>query len=221
MWWLAPGAEDGAWARYDFDPEALPGLLYDVEQASGYDTFEGSGPPLVLTVDGSDPAMVATGGAVVASLSENGFTAELQLEDPAAFHGETFDNGTWDVALLRLAAAPGTSDAVGFARLYDPDGLPFVGTNYFRWGTVDSSVLGTAPDRYREILARLRVTADPADRLTLLQQAERVLSSQAVLIPLMVSGHVGMAVWPDQVVGVELNGAGGPVWNVDVWRSGG
>jgi ABC-type transport system substrate-binding protein len=218
---FAPDTTGGAWDRYAFDPEAIPGLLYDVEQASGFDTFESSGPPLVLTVDGSDPAMVATGGLIVESLRENGFSAELQLEAPEAFFGETFDDGTWDVALLRLAGSPGTSDAVGFAELYDPDGLPFVGTNYFRWGTVDSTVLGTAPNRYRNILAQLRVTAAPADRLALLEEAEQVLAGQAVLIPLIRSGHVGLAVWPEAVIGTELNGAAGPVWNVDVWRSGG
>ena len=221
MAFLVPGAADGSWGRYAFDPDAIPGLLFEVEQASGYDTFAGSGPPLVLSVDAGNPAMVATAGLVVAGLGRLGFSAELQLEETDAFFGETLDDGTWDVALFRLAAAPGTADAVGFARLYDPDGLPFVGANYFRWGTVDSTVRGGAPDRYREILDRLTSAAGSAERLPILEEAETLLANQAVLIPLIVSGHVGMASWPDQVVGVELSGRAGPLWNVDVWRAGG
>ena len=217
---LAPGAQGGAWARYDFDPDAIPGLLFDVEEASGVDTFAGGGPRLVLTVDATDPAMVSTGGMVVESLGANGFSAELQLEPPSELFGPTLDNGTWDVALLRLADVPGTSDAVAFAELYDPDGLPFVGTNYFRWGTLDSTVRDAATERYRDILDRLGATADAAERLALLEEAESVLAEEAVLIPLVVSGRVGLATWPGAIVGPELSAAGGPLWDVEVWRSG-
>jgi ABC-type transport system substrate-binding protein len=140
------------------------------------------------------------------------------LEDADLFFGSTLDNGSWDTAVWRFGSGSGLGAAADFFRFFDPDGLPFVGNNFFRWGTVDSTVSDGATRRYRELIDAIDTTADPEVLAELLVEAEQILADQAVILPLVLSGDVGLGYWPDAIAGVEINPRQGPLWNVDIWR---
>ncbi|MCB2224254.1 MAG: hypothetical protein KQH83_08785 [Actinobacteria bacterium] len=214
----APALGSGAWERYDYDPQETASLLYSLGEDIGSDLFAGSGPRLVLTASGDSPATVALAGEVVVMLDEAGIGAELQLEGPSLFFGQTLDSGTWDVAAWKFAATPGRAGAVAFVEMFDPDGLPFVGDNFLRWGTVDSTVKDEATARYAEIVDELRRTIDPDEIDRLVAEAEELLAEQVVLLPLVVHEESGAVVWTDRVEGVGANPYQSELWDVETWR---
>ena len=216
-----PGIGTSPWDGYEADQEAVDGLLYDIEVATGRDMFAGDGPDVVLTVASEVPSTVALAGDVVVMLRDAGFDAQLQLEASSLFFGSTFDNGSWDVSTWRIGAGRGLGAAMDFVRVYDPDGLPFVGDNFFRWGTIDSTVADESTARYGEIVDALDEAVDPEVILALLIEAEQILADEVVLLPLIVSHLEGTAHWPERILGVEANPYQGVLWNVDTWRAAG
>jgi len=213
-----PHLADDPWAVYDYDDEETAGLLFNLGEDIGQDLFAGGGPRLVITTSSDSTGTVAMAGALVVMLNEAGIGAELQLEDPSLFFGQTLDNGTWDVAAWRFEGSPGRSGAIAFIELFDPEGLPFIGSNFFRWGTVDSLVADSSTMRYAQIVDEIRATIDPAEIDRLLLEAEGLLASQAVLLPLLVHERSGAAVWMDRVTGVTANPAQSELWDVETWR---
>lgn len=212
-----PTAASG-WERYPFDLDAVNAYLDDLSGVTDVDPFAGDGLDVVLTVPGDSAAGVATAGRVVTQLRTAGFDAELQLEDAAIFFGPTLDNGSWDVASWGLVSVPGVAGAGAFYGVFDPDGLPFVGANFFRWGTIDSTVSGDEVDVYRRLVDDLRVVVEPSAAAVLLSQMEDLLADQVVFIPLIVRDDIGAAWWPGAVEGPALNPHGGIAWNVATWR---
>ena len=202
---FVPGLGDQPFSVYDFDLDAVSGVV-------------GDEPPMLLTVPGNDPATVTLGGVLVTMLREAGFEAELQLEDTSLFFGATLDDGSWDVSTWRFGAGSGLGAAIDFLQFFDPDGLPVVGVNYFRWGTVDSAVSNDQTRRYRQIIDALDQASDPEIIRDLLVEAEAILADQVVILPLILSGNSGIAYWPEAVAGVRINPVQGPLWNVDTWR---
>ena len=83
---------------------------------------------------------------------------------------------------------------------------------------MDSVVGNDQTRRYRQIIDTLDQTADPNIVRDLLVQAEAILADQVVILPLILSGQVGIAYWPEAVTGVRINPVQGPLWNVDIWR---
>ena len=213
---LASGS--GRWDRYAFDLGAVESQLFALSELIDIDPFAGDGLDLSLTVPGDSAAEIAIAGQVVTMLRDAGFDAELQLEDSAVFFGPTFDNGAWDVGSWGLASAPGASNAAAFFTVFDPDGLPFVGSNFFRWGTIDSTVTGEEVDRYRDLVDELEGIIDPAEASILMASAEEILADQVVVIPLIVRDDIGVAWWGSRVEGVILNPFAGVAWNVASWR---
>ncbi|OFW66692.1 MAG: hypothetical protein A2Z12_08715 [Actinobacteria bacterium RBG_16_68_21] len=208
------------WDRYPYDPTTSISLLADLGERLGVDLSAGAGPPVVVTVPNDDAAAAALGGQVVTMLRGSGLDAQLQLEDAAIFYGPTFDNGSWDVSVGRFTAGPGLARAVAFAEIFDPAGLPFVGFNFFRWGTIDSTVSGEEVDRYAAIIAELRTTVDLDEAGRLVEEAEAMLADQVVIIPLIVSDFTGIAFRPAQLAGPAPNSAEGALWNVATWTRG-
>ena len=203
---FVPGLGEEPFGVYAFDPEASA------------DSIDGGGAAVLLTIPGDDPSTVALGGDIVTMLRDAGFEAELQLEDASLFFGATLDTGTWDVSTWRFGAGSGLGAAISFMRFFDPDGLPFLGDNYFRWGTVDSAVENSSTRRYGEIVDALDRAVEPETMRTLLTEAEAILAEQVVILPLILSGDIGLAHWPNTVTGVTINRVQGPLWNVDTWR---
>ena len=213
-----PSLAQPGWARYDFDTERSQQLLAELGGKLDRDLTTGGGPRVVLTASSASATTVAMAGDVVVMLDRAGFAAELQLEDSALFFGTTLDNGNWDLGTWRMNAGPGRERAACFVEMFDPDGLPFVGSNFWRWGTVDSTLQDQATRTYAGIIDAPNRSGDEAEIDRLLTAAEEMLADQVVLIPLIVGGVDGVAVWPDSVAGVTLNPMGSLAWNVDIWR---
>ena len=213
-----PDLSEDPWAEYGYDPDETAGLLFSLGEDIGEDLFAGDGPRLVITTSSDSTATVTMAGEIVVMLNEAGIGAELQLEDSALFFGQTLDNGTWDVAAWKFQGSPGRSGAVAFVEMFDPEGLPFVGSNFFRWGTVDSLVSDESTARYAEIVDEIRDTIDPMEIDRLLIEAESLLASQVVLIPLMVHEQSGAVIWSNRVTGVTANPAQTELWDVEMWR---
>jgi peptide/nickel transport system substrate-binding protein len=203
---FVPGLGDDPFSQYSFDPDA-------VRQALGSDQ-----PSVLVTIPSDDPSTVALGGDIVTMLRDVGFDAELQLEDAALFFGMTLDNGSWDVSAWRYGAGFGLGAAARFLRFYDPDGLPFVGNNYFPWGTVDSRVRNGETTRFGGLIDAMDRTVDPEALSGLLTEAEEILADATVMLPLFLAGETGLAHRPEAVSGVSINRLQGPLWNADIWR---
>lgn len=213
-----PAASTDPWSAYTFDPAETERELFRLGEQLGTDLFAGNGPRMVVSTSDDSPASLAIAGHVAVMLEEAGIAAELQLEDSALLFGETLDNGTWDVAEWKFAGGPGRARAVAFVEMFDPEGLPLVGTNFFRWGTPDSLVDGPAAARYARIVDELRATVDHAEVDRLLAEAEALLAEELVLLPLIVHEMDAAAVWVDEVEGVVVNPGRGALWNVESWR---
>lgn len=212
------GTGDGPWSRYPYDRDEVLARLDALSDQIELDPFAGSGLEVTLTVPADSPASIATAGRVVTMLREAGLDAEFQLEEPDLFFGPTFDNGSWDIASWGLGAAPGTAPAASLLSAFDPDGLPFVGTNYFRWGTIDSVVSGESIERYRALADELRAEIDPDAAEALMVEMEQILADEVVIIPLVVRDDVGAAWWSDRLDGPRLNPFAGIAWNVASWK---
>jgi ABC-type transport system substrate-binding protein len=213
-----PGLSSGPWADYTFDIERTKGALFDLGEELGVDLFAGDGPRLVVTTASEAPESAATAGDVAVLLDQAGIGAELQLEGSELLFGRTLDNGTWDTAVWRFTAAPGRASAIGFVTMFDPDGLPFAGYNFFRWGTVDSLVRNDDTERYAQIIDELERTVDRAEIDRLLVEAETLLAENLVIVPLIVHELTGAAWWSGEVTGVALDPYGGVTGTIGEWR---
>jgi ABC-type transport system substrate-binding protein len=213
-----PSLSGDPWSEYTFDFDEVDRYLFLLGEELGVDLFAGDGPRMVITTSSESPATVALAGRVAVMLDAAGIGAELQLEDAALFFGETLDNGTWDVAAWRFTGGPGRARAIALTQMFDPEGLPRVGTNFFRWGTVDSQVSGEATERFAVLADELRATVDHDEIDRLLAEAESILAGEMVLLPLIVHDLEGAAVWTDEIEGVVVNPGQGALWNVETWR---
>ncbi len=212
-----PAFTESPWDRHPFDLGASLSLLGDLGSDLGVDLSAGAGTPVVLTVPDDDTAIDALAGQVVTMLRDAGLDARLQLEDPTVFYGPTTEAGTWDVTVGRFTAGAGIASAAALLEIFDPEGLPFVGDNYFRWGTIDSLVSGPAVEEYRSIVGALRAAFDPTVAADLAVRAEDVLAAQLVIIPLVTLDRPGIAFRPDLLAGPSMNPVDGAVWNVATW----
>lgn len=213
-----PGLSSDPWADVAFDVERTKGALFDLGEQLDVDLFVGEGPRLVVTTSSESPEVVARTGDLAVMLDEAGIGAELQLEESELLFGRTLDNGTWDTAVWRFTAGPGRAAAVELLAMFDPDGLPFAGYNFFRWGTVDSLVRDADTRRYRELIDELRVSVDRTEVDRLLVEAEQLLADDLVIVPLVADEFVGAAWWGDAVSGVSLDRLVGVTATIGEWR---
>jgi ABC-type transport system substrate-binding protein len=212
-----PDLETAAWDRYAPDVERVKGELFDLEQEIERDLFEGNGPRLVLTARSDDRAVAGLAGEVVRMLDEAGIGAELQLEDESVLFGTTLDNGSWDVGVWSFAGGAGLGDAAALLSIFDPEGLPYVGDNFFRWGTIDSLVDDGATARYAGLVDRIATETDPAELRRLVVEAEALLAEEVVLIPLVHRRMDAVAWWPDRIEGPIVHPRRPITWNMDAW----
>ena len=213
-----PQLESVGWTGYAADIEEVKGQLFELEQQIDEDLFAGNGPRLVVSAERDDLAIAALAGEVVRMLDEAGIGAELQLEDEAVLFGDTLDDGSWDAGVWAFSGGAGLGDAAAFMAIFDPDGLPYVGSNFFRWGTIDSSVDDEATDRYASLVDELRRTVDPKRIAELVVEAESILADEVVIVPLVYRRLDAMAWWGADLEGPIVNPRQSLLWNVEEWR---
>ena len=149
---------------------------------------------------------------------EAGIPYEADLEDSQLFFGETFVAGNWDLGEWAWISSPGLASLVSIHDIFDPESPPPDGNNMYNWGTVGSSVEGSADTvRYAEVRDEMNATVDDAELLALFNEAETLIASNVVIIPLYARLSVGAA-WGDEVGNFKHNPtAYGHGWNQELW----
>ena len=146
-----------------------------------------------------------------------GIEYQTQLQDSQLFFGETLETGTWDVGMWAWVGSPGFSGLIPIHDPFDPEAPPPDGSNYYRWGTEDSSVRDQHTERFAEVRDLMNSTVDEAELTSLVAEAEDILASRMVMLPMYARPVVG-AVWADEVGGYIMNPTqASHTWNIEDW----
>ncbi|MEA3511114.1 MAG: hypothetical protein U9R51_06730, partial [Actinomycetota bacterium] len=146
-----------------------------------------------------------------------GIEYELELQDSQLFYGETLDTGTWDIGEWEWVGSPGLAGLVAIHDIFDPEAPPPDGSNYYRWGTEDSSVRSEETERFAEVRDLMNETVDSDEIKDLVAEAEDILADQMVILPLYSRLIVG-AVWEDEIVNFVMNPSQAThTWNIEEW----
>ena len=207
----SPTLSRHAWDRYPHDADIARDLY---EQAVAETGVECS---VVFSTTSNGDMRVAIADMYVDMFSEAGIPFELELMDSALFFGEVLDNGTWDLGQWAWVGSSGLSGLVAAHDLFDPNSPLPDGSNYYRWGTADSSVQDEHTERFAEVVEEMNSTVDDAEITALIAEAEEILADQAVILPLHARLTVG-AVWADEIGGYAYNPSwAGHTWNIERW----
>ena len=159
-----------------------------------------------------------------------GIIYENQLEESSVFFGETLDFGNWDLAEWAWIGSPGLAGLVSIHDLFDPEGAPPDGQNFYRWGTPEvtgvypagynqgpSSLIDESTARFGVVRDAMNATGDRVELAALIAEAEDILADNVVFIPLYARLDAG-AVWADEVGGYKHNPTfANDTWNMEHW----
>jgi len=226
---FTPGLSTGAWRRYPHDPQAAQTLLADLCAELERDCVTDP-PRLVFSTTSNGDVRTVVANLLERQLEEVGIDVELDLEDSSLFFGSTLDRGTWDMGLWAWVGSPGMHGLVAIHDVFDPDGPPPDGMNFYRWGTPavagsDEPTFDQGPSlvrdehtaRFAEIVDAMNATIDHDEIVALVQEAEGILAHQVVIIPLYSRLDPG-AVWADEIGGYVHNPSqASDLWNVEYW----
>ena len=202
----------GAWLQYDYNPEAAIALIDEAKIELGKDVIS-----TVFTTTSNNDARVKLSELFVDMFGAVGIDYENQLEDSQLFFGETLDNGKWDLGEWAWVGSPGLSGLVGVMDVFDPEAPPPDGSNFYRWGTPDSSVIDDATARFAVVRDEMNATVDEAVLVPLINEAEQILADQVVIIPLYARLDAGV-VWGDEIGNFKHNPTSSSLlWNVEEW----
>lgn len=208
---FAPSLSGKAWDGYAVDHAAAANHYADAVEASGSECM------VLFSTSVDNEARVAMSEVLAELFAESGIAFEVDLQDDSDLLGATLAEGTWDVGGWAWASSPGLSGLVAIHDLFDPnDPLPG-GSNVYRWGTPDSSVIDGSTKRFADLRQAMNATLDEEELTALVTEAEALLAESLVFIPLYSRPVVG-AVWADEIGGYELNPTtAGHTWNVEFW----
>jgi peptide/nickel transport system substrate-binding protein len=208
---FSPTLSAHAWDRYPHDPATAQDLYQQAVTQTGVECS------VVFSTTSNGDMRVALADMFVDMFAEAGIPFELELMDSALFFGEVLEIGTWDLGEWAWVASPGLSGLVSVHDLFDPNDPPPDGSNYYRWGTPDSSVQDDHTERFAEVVVEMNTTVDDVELKALIAEAEEILADQAVIFPLHARLRVG-AVWADEIGGYQFNPSqAGHTWNIEQW----
>ncbi len=209
---VTPTISTGAWAQYDYNVDTAMEYFETAKTELGVDSLS-----TVFSTTSNNDARVKLSELFVNMFADVGVEYENQLEDSQLFFGETLDNGNWDLGEWAWVGAPGFSGALSLYDLFDPESPPPEGGNYYRWGTEDSIAIDDNTARFAEIRDLLNESVDPDILIPLMQEGEKILADQVVIIPLY-ARLVTAAVWGDTVGGFKHNPTSQTdLWNMEEW----
>jgi peptide/nickel transport system substrate-binding protein len=207
----SPTVSQKAWSQYSFDPAAAAENYAKAVAASGREC------KVVFTTNTQNDERARMSELLSDMFAESGIPYEVELEQSMVFYGDTIGIGTWDVGAWTWHGSPGMSGLVGIHDVFDPESPPPLGSNYYRWGSPDSSVIDEATARFAEVRDQINATVDFDELVTLIQEAETILADNLVIIPLY-AHPVTAAVWEDEIGGFMHNPTrAGFTWNVEFW----
>ncbi len=208
---FSPTLSSGAWARYAYDPELARELYAKAVKETGRECAA------VFSTTSNADMRPRLAKMYVDMFAEAGIPLELELMDSQLFFGEVLTAGTWDMGQWAWVGSPGLSGLVEIHDIFDPQSPPPDGSNFYRWGTRDSSVRDEYTARFAEIVATMNATVDDAELKSLIAEAEEILADQAVILPLFSRIAVG-AVWGDEIGGYMFNPSqAAHTWNIEEW----
>jgi peptide/nickel transport system substrate-binding protein len=209
---FVPSLSNAAWTRYSYDPDKARQLLRRIKEEERIETITA-----VYTATRNDDVSIRIGDALAPMFEAVGIDYELELQDSQLFLGETLDNGTWDIGEWEWAGAAGLAGLVAIHDRFDPDAPPPIGSNYYRWGTEDSSVRNEHTERFAEVRDLMNETVDTDEIGSLVAEAEEILADQMVILPLFSRLVVG-AVWEDEIANFVMNPSQAThTWNIEEW----
>ncbi len=208
---FAPTLSNDSWEQYAFDPAAATAAFADAVAATGTECS------VVFSTTSNNDARVKLSELFVGMFEASGIPYENQLEDSQLFFGETLDNGKWDLGEWAWVGSPGLSGLVSIHDVFDPEAPPPDGSNYYRWGTEDSSVIDEASARFAVVRDEMNATVDDGELAALITEAEAILADNLVIYPLY-ARLVTAAVWEDEVGGFKHNPTqASHTWNIEEW----
>ncbi len=209
---FTPGLSQHAWDRYPYDPGKAEQLLLKVKAAEGIDSVVA-----VFSTTSNGDTRIIVSETLRPMFEAVGIEYQTQLQDSQLFFGETLDSGTWDVGLWAWVGSPGFSGLLPIHDAFDPEAPPPDGSNYYRWGTEDSSVRDEHSERFAEVRDLMNSTVDERELTSLVAEAEDLLASRMVILPLYAGQRVG-AVWADEIGGFVMNPTlASHTWNIEAW----
>ena len=229
---FSPTLSQQAWSQYPYDPDAAADSYAKAIETTGRECSV----VFTTTSDSRDETRLRLAALLVDMFAASGIAYENQLEDGIVFFGPTLSTGAWDLGEWAWVGAPGLSGLVSIMDVFDPDGPPPVGSNYYRWGTSElddsdyvggdaiyagsneSSLKDEATDRFAEVRDAMNATVDEAELVALIHEAENILADNLVIIPLY-ARPVTAAVWADEIGGFKHNPSrAGFTWNIEFWH---
>jgi peptide/nickel transport system substrate-binding protein len=209
---FSPALSHHAWDRYPYDPDKARELIRGIKEEERIETITA-----VFNTPGNGDAGLRIAEELKPMFEAVGIEYELGLQDSQLFFGETLDNGTWDIGEWEWVGSPGLVGLVAIHDVFDPDAPPPDGSNYYRWGTEDSSVRGEETERFAEVRDLMNETVDADELESLIAEAEDILADQMVILPLYSRLVVG-AVWEDEITNFVMNPSQAThTWNIEEW----
>ena len=208
---FTPSLSLDAWAAYVADSEAASANYQAASELAGAPCT------VVFTTTSTLDERVQMAELFVGMFEEAGIPFENQLEANQLFFGDTLSTGRWDVGSWAWVGSPGFSGLVNIHDVFDPEGSLPAGSNYYRWGTPDSSVIDDATERFAEVRDEMNSTVDNRELAALVNEAETILAESLVIIPLYARPSAA-AVWADEIAGFKHNASvAGYTWNIESW----
>ncbi len=172
-----------AWAQYDYNPGKATALLDGLCAQLARDCAANP-PTVVMTTTDNNATRLAASAMIGDMLAAVGINYVEEHEDPAVLFGPTLDEGTFDTSIWAWVGTPSIDDLKAIHGVFDPDSPPPAGANFYRWGTPDSSVIDADTARFAELVDLMEATADEAEILGYVNEAENILADHVVIIPL-------------------------------------
>ncbi|MEN8041070.1 MAG: ABC transporter substrate-binding protein [Actinomycetota bacterium] len=226
---FSPALSQDAWEQYDPDVSTAREAYANAVEETGRSCS------VVFSTTSNGDARVKIAELFVGMFEAVGIPYENDLQDSSIFFGEWLDAGTWDMGEWAWVGSPGLSGLVGIHDIFDPEGPPPIGSNYYRWGTSEldaseyegdnaiyagsneSSVKDVASDRFAVVRDEMNTTVDDQELIALINEAERILADNLVIFPLY-ARLVTAAVWADEVGGFKHNPTSAShTWNMEMW----
>ncbi len=226
---FSPTLSLGAWDQYDYNPDTAIALVADLCARDDTDCDANPVSTIFSTTSNND-ARVTLSQLFVEMFADAGIVYENQLEDSSLFFGETLDFGNWDLGEWAWVGTPGFAGLVSIHDIFDPEGAPPDGQNFYRWGTAAvegadpegfnqgaSSVIDDNTARFAVLRDDMNSTVDVDELTEIIHEAEQILADQVVIIPLYARLDPG-AVWADELGGYKHNPSqAGDTWNIEQW----